>query len=71
MARMGRREISYTIFGRKPEGRPKLRWKFVTRIALKETARKGMYWIHVTQDIDKWRNFVSTEMNIPVSHNAG
>jgi len=67
----GEERNSYTIFGRNPEGRPKLRWKFVTRIALKETERKGMYWIHLTQDIDKWWNFVSTEMNIPVSHNAG
>jgi len=67
----GEERNSYKIFRRKPEGTPKFRWKFVTRIDLKETTRKGMDWMRLTQDIDKWRNFVSTVMNIRVSHNAG
>ena len=67
----GEERNSYTIFGRKPEGRSKFRWKFVIRMHFKETARKGMDWIRLTQDIDKWRNFVRTVMNIQVSYNAG
>jgi hypothetical protein len=67
----GEERNSYTIFGRRTEGRPKLRWKFVIRMDFNETARKGMDWIRLTQDIDKWRNFVSTVTNIRVSYNAG
>jgi hypothetical protein len=38
----GEERNSYTIFGRKPEGRPRLRWRFVTRIDLRETTWNGM-----------------------------
>jgi len=63
----GEERNSYTIFGRKPEGRSKLRWKFVTRMDLQETARKAMDCVCLTQDIDKWRNFVSMVMNFRLS----
>lgn len=66
----GEERNSYTIFGRKPEERPKLRWMFI-RMDFKETARNGMDWIRLTQEIDKWRNFVSKVMNIRVSYHAG
>jgi hypothetical protein len=42
VARMGRKRNSYTIFGRKPEGRPRLRWRFVTRIYRRETTWNGI-----------------------------
>jgi hypothetical protein len=65
----GEERNSYTIFGRKPEGRPRFRWKFI-RMDFEETARKAMDWIRLIQDIDKWRNFVRTVMNIRFSYNA-
>ena len=49
----GEERNSYTIFGRKPEERHKLRWRFVITMDFKDTALKGMDWIRLTQDIDK------------------
>lgn len=45
--RMGRREIHTKFWWEKPEG---MRWKDNIKTDIKEIGRKGVDWIHPTQD---------------------
>jgi hypothetical protein len=62
----------YTIFdGKNPKGRdhlgrPRRRWEDNIRMDVKEIGWKGVEWIHLSQDRDKWRDLVSTVMNLRV-----
>jgi hypothetical protein len=50
--------------GRRPLGRPRLRWEDGVRMDLREIGLGGMYWIRLAQDRDRWRAVVSAVMNL-------
>ena len=52
--------------GRRPLGRPRLRWVDNIRMDLQEVGCGYMDWIGLAQDGDGRRTFVSTVMNIRV-----
>jgi hypothetical protein len=49
--------------GKRPLGRPRYRWKDGVRMDLREIALRGVDWIRLTQDRDRWRAVVSAVMN--------
>jgi hypothetical protein len=56
---MVERENSNTILTEKPGGKkllasPRSRWKYNSKIDMKEIRREGVDWIHVVQDRDRW-----------------
>jgi len=76
VARMGERRGVYKVFvgkpeGKRPLGRPRLRWEDNIKIALQEMGCRGMDWIELAQDMDRWRALVNTVMNLRVPRNAG
>jgi hypothetical protein len=52
--------------GKRPLGRPRLRWVDNIRIDLREIRLDGMDWIHLAQNRDQWRAFVNRVMNLRV-----
>jgi hypothetical protein len=65
------KRTAYTILvgkpeGKRPLGRPRLRWKINIKIDFKEMGLGGMDWTHLTQDKDQWRALVRTIMNLRV-----
>jgi hypothetical protein len=58
---------SHVIFRRNLEERPKLRWKITIKINLKEIERKVLDRTYLTQDSDKWPNFMNTAIKPFVS----
>jgi hypothetical protein len=52
--------------GKRPLGRPKLRWEHGVRMDLREIALGGVDWIRVAQDRDRWLAVVSAVMNLRV-----
>jgi hypothetical protein len=52
--------------GRRPLGRPRLRWEDDIKMDLKEVGLGGMDWIAVAPDRDMWRELVNTIMNLRV-----
>jgi len=64
------REKAYTGFlvgkpeGKRPLGRPRLRWEDNIKMALQEVGCRGMDWIELDQDRDRWRAFVNVVMNL-------
>jgi len=52
--------------GRRPVGRPRLRWVDNIRLDLQEVGCGYMDWIGLAQDNDSWRTLVSAVMNIRV-----
>ena len=68
--RKGRGEV-YTVFGgetegKRPLGRPRLRWEDNIKMELQEVGCGGMDWIELAQDKDRWRAFVNAVMNLRV-----
>jgi len=57
---LGKRE------GRRPLGRPKLRWVDNIRMDLQEVGCVYMDWFGLVQDRDRWRTLVSAVMNLRV-----
>jgi hypothetical protein len=62
---------AYRILVRKPEGkrplgRPRLRWSNNIRMDLGELEWDGVDWIDVAQNRDQWRAFVNTVMKLRV-----
>jgi hypothetical protein len=52
--------------GKRPLGRPRLRWEDNIRMELREIGWEGVDWLHLHQDRDQWwavKNFV---MNLRV-----
>ena len=49
--------------GKRPLGRPKLRWEVNIKMDLKEMKFGGMDWIELAQDRDIWRALVNAVMN--------
>jgi hypothetical protein len=52
--------------GKRPLGRPRLRWEDNIKMDLQEVGCGGMDWIELAQDRDRWRALVNAVMNIRV-----
>jgi hypothetical protein len=71
VARMGEERNVYEALmgkpeGKRPLGRPKLRWEDRIRMDLKETGWGSVDWIQLAQDRDRWRVLVNMVMNLRV-----
>jgi hypothetical protein len=68
---MGERRGAYRALVRKPEGRrplgrPRLRWEDNIKMDLREVGWGGMDWINQAQDRDRLRALVNVVMNFRV-----
>ena len=52
--------------GRRPLGRPRLRWEGNIKMDLQEVGWAGMDWIDMAQDRDRWLAVVNAVMNLRV-----
>ena len=64
VARMGERRGIYRVLvgkpeGKRPLGRPRRRWEDNIKIDLQELGCRGMDWIELAQDRDRWRALVN------------
>jgi hypothetical protein len=71
VARMREVRGAYNILvgrpeGRRPLGRPRRRWEDSIKMDLREIGFGDVDWIHWAQDMDRWRAFVNTVMNLLV-----
>ena len=71
MKRMGERRGVYWDLvgkpdGRRPLGRPRSRWESNIKMDLQEVGCRGMDWIELAQDRDRWRALVNAIMNLRV-----
>jgi hypothetical protein len=60
-----------TVLVGKPKGRrllvrPRHRWKNNIKVDLQEVGWRGMDWIHLAQNRDRWQDIVNTVMNLQV-----
>ena len=68
---MGGRRVACRVLvgkheGKRPLGRPRLRWKDNIKMDLQEVGYGGMDWIELVQDRDRWRALVKAVMNLRV-----
>ena len=71
VARMGESSGVYKILvgkseGKKPLGRPRLRWEDNIKMDLQEVVFGDMDWIELSQDRDRWRALVTVVLNLRV-----
>jgi len=71
VARMGEEREVYRVLvgkpeGRRPLGRPRLRWVDNIRMDLQDVGCVYMDWIGLALDRDSWRTLVSAVMNLRV-----
>jgi hypothetical protein len=52
--------------GRRPLGRPRLRWEDNIKMDLREIGFGDVDWIHLAQDRDRWRALVNTAMSLQI-----
>jgi hypothetical protein len=50
--------------GKRPLGRPRLRWEDNIKADLQEVGCGGIDWIELTQDRDRWKELVNVVMNL-------
>jgi hypothetical protein len=70
VARIGEKRGAYRVLverpeGRRPLGRPRLRWEDNIKMDLQEVGW-GTNWIELAQDRDRWRVLVNEVMNLRV-----
>ena len=53
--------------GKRPLGRPRLKWEDNIKMDLQEVVCEGMDWIELAQDTDRWLALVNVVMNLRVS----
>jgi hypothetical protein len=68
---MGAKKNAYRILvgkpeGKRPLGRPRSRWEDNIKMDLREIGWGGVDRIHLAQDRDQWRAFVSAVINLRV-----
>jgi hypothetical protein len=71
VARMGEERKVYKVLvgkpdGKRPLGRPRVRWEDGIRMDLRQTAWRSVQRIQLTQDRGRWRAVVNTAMNLRV-----
>ena len=71
VARMGERRGVYRFLvgkseGKRPLGRPRLRWEDNNKMDLQDVGCEVMDWIDLAQDRDRWRAFVNAVMKLRV-----
>jgi hypothetical protein len=69
---VGEKRNAYRIIvgkpeGKRPLGRPRIRWEDNIRMDLRERKWRGMDWIDLAQDRDQWRALVNTVINLLVA----
>jgi hypothetical protein len=52
--------------GKRPLGRPRLRWEDNMKVDLQEVGCGGVDWIELAEDRDRWRALVNAVMNLRV-----
>jgi hypothetical protein len=68
---MGDRTGAHRVLVGRPDGmrsfgRPGRRWEDNIKMELKEVGWRGMEWIDMAQDRDRWRSLVNAVMNLHV-----
>jgi hypothetical protein len=71
VARMGERRGVYRVLmgkpeGKRPLGRPRRRWEDNIKMYFQEVGFRGMDWIELAQDKDRWWAFLTAVMNLRV-----
>jgi hypothetical protein len=71
VARIGEGTSIYRVLvlkpeGKRPLGRPRCSWEDNIKMDLRETGIEGAKWIRLAQDRVRWRDFLSTVMNLQV-----
>jgi hypothetical protein len=73
---VGERRDAYRVLvgkheRRRPVERPRCIWEDNIKMDLQEVEYRGMEWIDLGQDRDRWWNLVNEVMNLVVPYNAG
>jgi hypothetical protein len=76
VACVGERRDVYRILVGKPEQRtplgiPRDRWEDTIKMDVNEVGYRGMEWIDLTQDRDRWQAVVNVVMDLRVPSNVG
>ena len=76
IARMVERRGVYGVLvgkseGKRPLGRPRLRWEDNIKMDLQEVGGGCGDWMELAQNMDRWRTLVSTVMNLRVPKMLG
>jgi hypothetical protein len=53
--------------GKRPLGKPRIRWEDNIKIGLQEVGCGGMDWMDLAWDWDRWRALVNVVMNFRVA----
>jgi hypothetical protein len=72
---MGKRRGVYRVFVRQPEGkrplgRPRRRWWDNIKMDLEEVGCRGMDWMELAQDRDRWLALVNAVINLRILGNS-
>jgi hypothetical protein len=54
------------VEGKRPLGKPRLRWQDNIKVDLQEVGFEGVDWINLAEDRDRWRALVNAVMNLRV-----
>jgi len=68
---MGERRRVYRVLvgkpeGKRPPGRPRIKWEDNIKMDVYEVGCGGMDWIKLAQDWDRWRTLLNVVMNLRV-----